>query len=193
MTRKLAFTALIAIAIAYGSVNDRLLMQDRLANKNQPSRQFIDAKQAKQQPAVRSVSESEVSPVASTNPVIATTPSLTFDTDIPLLSSSLDLAAIDTLIDTGHVLLDLPDGSQATLQRTGIQAQFGITHLQAEADGYVATITRRGDEFFATLANSNGSYRIEGNAAHSRVFPHQLIAQRRLQHETDYRHVHSSF
>jgi len=193
MTRKLAFTALIALAIAYLSVNDRLLWQDRLANKNQPPRQFIDAKQAKQQPARKYVSESEGSPVASTTPVTAAVPNLTFDTDIPLLTSSLDLAAVKTLIGTGHVSLDLPDGTRTTLKRTGTQTQFGITHLQAEADGYVATITRRGDEFFATLANSSGSYRIEGNAAQSRVFPHQLIAQRRLQHETDYRHVHSSF
>ncbi len=162
-------------------------------NKNQLPRQFIDANQAKQQPAIRSVSESEDSPVVSIAPVITAAPDLAFDTDIPVLTSSLDLAAIDTLIDTDHVTLDLPDGSQATLKRTGTQVQFGITHLQAETDGYVATITRRGDEFFATLANSTGSYRIEGNAAQSRVFPHQLIAQRRLQHETDYRHVHSSF
>ena len=193
MTRKLAFTALIAVAIAYLSVNDRLLTQDRLANKNQPPRQFIDANQAQPAPIVRSVADITGSPMATHTPAIAAAPDLAFDTDIPVLTSTFDLAAVDTLMRTGGVSLDLPDGARIRLKQTASHEAFGITHLQAEADGYVATITHRRDEFFATLANTAGSYRIEGNAAHSRVFPHQLIAQRRLQHETDYRHVHSSF
>lgn len=193
MTRKLAFTALIAVAIAYLSVNDRLFTQDRLANKTQPPRQFIDANQAQPPPFLRPVSEPEGSPIAKPSPAVAIAPEMAFDTDIPILTSSLDLAALNTLIRTGSVSVDLPDGTHTRLQRTHTQEQFGMTHLKAEADGYVATITRRGDEFYATLANSAGGYRIEGKATHSRVFPHQLIAQRRLQHETDYRHVHSSF
>mgnify|MGYP001813983773 CR=1 FL=1 len=195
MTRKLAFTAFVAVAIAYLWVNDRLLTQDRLTNKHQPMRQFIDAKQVNPAPVFISarLSESSRTPAADPAPILTPLPDLAFDTDIPVLISSFDLAAVDTLMHAGNVSLDLPDGTSATLQRTHIRTEFGITHLQADADGYVATITRRGEEFFATLANSAGSYRIEGNAAKSRVFPHQLIAQRRLQHETDYRHVHSSF
>ncbi len=195
MTRKLAFTAFVAVAIAYLWVDDRPLTRDRLANSNQPMWQFLDAKQAQQTPVSISepLTDSRSTAVVATAPAIKTVPELVFDTDIPVLSSSFDLAAIDTLMLEGRVSLDLPDGTRTALQRTHTRTEFGITHLQAEADGYIATITRRGEEFFATLANSAGSYRIEGNAVQSRVFPHQLIAQRRLQHETDYRHVHSSF
>lgn len=195
MTRKLAFTAFVALAIAYLWVNDRPLTQDRLADTNQQARQIIDAKPAQAPPDLipDALSESNSTALVATAQAIAPGPDPVFDTDIPVLNSSFDLAAIDTLMREGSVSLDLPDGTRTTLQRTQTYTEFGITHLQAEADGYVATITRRGEEFFATLANSAGSYRIEGNAAHSRVFPHQLIAQRRLQHETDYRHVHNSF
>jgi|GEM_PF-7059431 len=195
MTRKLAFTAFVAAAIAYLWVNDHPLTQDRLADNNQPVRQFIDAKPVQLAPVF--ISESLSKPgkptIVATAPAVTTVSDLAFDTDIPVLNSAFNLAAIDTLMHAGSVSLDLPDGTRATLQRIHTRTEFGITHLQAEADGYVATITRRGEAFFATLANSAGSYRIEGNAAQSRVFPHQLIAQRRLQHETDYRHVHSSF
>jgi hypothetical protein len=195
MTRKLAFTAFVAVAIAYLWVNDRPLTQDRLAHNDQPMRQFIDAKQAQQTPAfiAETYAESGGTSDVEIPPAMTIVPDLAFDTDIPVLNSSFDLAAVDTLMRDGRVSLDLPDGRRSTLHKTQTRTEFGITHLQAEADGYVATITRRGEAFFATLANSSGSYRIEGNATQSRVFPHRLIAQRRLQHETDYRHVHSSF
>ncbi|XOV82915.1 MAG: hypothetical protein ACFHXK_18915 [bacterium] len=196
MTRKLAFIAFIALAMTHLFINEAPLQQDRVAHQSQPPRQFIDAKPTAPAPVADSTPRPERIQTGTQGvPMQAHAQDdlrAGFDADIPWLSSALDLHRVNTLMRLGEVTINLPDGSQSTLRTLHTRSEFGMTHLQAQADGYVATITRRGDDFFATLANATGSYRIEGNAEQSRIFPHQLIAQRRIAHENDYRHVHSN-
>ncbi len=187
MTRKLAFTALIVVTIAQVPVNDFPLTQDWSVSQSHLPRHLIDSKRPFPASQTRSALRSNIS-----KEIVAATPSpALYDTDIPVLTSTLNLAAIDALIASGTLAVDLPDGTHTTLTLTRVKQQFGTDHVLAEADGYVATISRRGKQFFATVATQNGSFRIEGSAQGSQIFPHQLIAQRRIQHEADYRHAHS--
>jgi hypothetical protein len=189
MTRKLAFTALIVVTIAQVPVNDFPLTQDWSVSQSHLPRHLIDRKTPL--PATRS--RSELPSITSKEIVGASRNPAQYDTDIPVLASTLDLAGIDTLIASGALALDLPDGTQTTLTLTRVKRQFGTDHLLAESDGYAATITRRGKQFFAAVATQNGSFRIESTSrGGSQIFPHQLIAQRRIQHEADYRHAHSN-
>lgn len=188
MTRKLAFTALIVVTIAQLPVNDFPLTQDWSLSQSHSQRHFIDRKT----PFPATHGRSELLSPGDAKLIEATQFPAQFDTDIPVLTSSLDLADIDTLITSGTLAVDLPDGTQTTLTLSRAKHQLGTVHVLAEADGYVATITRRGDTFFATVATQNGSFRIEGSADGSLVYPHQLIAQRRIEHEADYRHAPSN-
>ena len=115
-------------------------------------------------------------------------PSL-FDLDIPFQSVKFTTHNLHELVTSGHTLFSLPGKADARLTLIGHQSTQGMEHIQADINGNIATITRRGELFFATIALATGSYRMEGGTDHSRLYPHQQIAARTIQHNADFRYA----
>lgn len=117
------------------------------------------------------------------------------DTDIPHIASDLASADVDNLLDTGQLSFELPGQADVALilasHRQTNNTDF-IT-FTSQLTGLASTLTRRGENFFMTLATGHGSYRIEGSGEGSQVYPHQLLAQRQISNAKDFRYAANAY
>jgi hypothetical protein len=112
-----------------------------------------------------------------------------YNLDMPEMTMAFGTNDLNDLIAKGSTLIPLPGSTPIELRLVSVIERHGIEQIKAEHQGLVSTITRRGDRFFATVSSPSDSYRIEGSMHQAQVFPHRLLAQRTIRHQTDYRYV----
>ena len=117
-------------------------------------------------------------------------PNRFFDADVAYQEIEFGSRDIDTLLTQGAVPFELPGHAPVTLTLHNHQQQFGGDRISVAHGETLSTITRRGDNVFATIALPTGSFRLESHGNVSRVYPHRTLAQRANLYEVDYRHVH---
>jgi hypothetical protein len=213
MTWKFVVTAALVcacvistIAIFPGLVQE--LFQEkgmRSSLSEAPKRHIFDAKHhtiehhanplADQKSTLHYLSQSQSEPQQMTA-ITATTPSpepaelpRTYNLDMPEMTMAFGTNDLNDLIAKGSTLIPLPGNTPIELRLVSVTERYGIEQIKAEHQGLVSTITRRGDKFFATVSSTSDSYRIEGGLHQAHVFPHRLLAQRTIRHQTDYRYV----
>ncbi len=128
----------------------------------------------------------------SLNPTSSTRVGTDHDSDIPYIESTLSSKDIDGLLQHGSLSVQLPGQEQLSLTLNTHQHITGtdrITLTSTDTTGFTSALTRRGETFYLTLATEAGSYRIEGDAQGSRIYPHQLLAYRQISHAKDYRYA----
>ncbi len=113
-----------------------------------------------------------------------------YDLDVPYVEVNFGVSDLEGLLTTGSAKFAIPGYAPIELMLVKHKKQFGGDAISVRQADSVSTITRRGNQFFATLALPSGAYRVDDWGDKSRFFPHQILAQRSIRHEVDYRHVH---
>jgi hypothetical protein len=197
MARKHVIFSATALAVGVFTLSAPFHERDQAGSVDTHKRQFIDEnlrtaagrKAALQAQTAPQTAKSVMPATAQVVPPAPHDPIPGYDLDVPYLEVAFGLPQLNSLMTDGQAELSLPGIAPMMLTLVKHNKDFGVDRLSVRHADAISTITRRGDQFFATLALPQGGYRMDGWGNTSRLYPHQILAQRTLRHEVDYRHV----
>ena len=110
--------------------------------------------------------------------------------DVPFEEIDFGLAHIGELANSGQTTLEISGLAPITLTMERVRTHAGMTSMTLSHDGLTSTLTRRGERFYLALATPRGTYRVTGDPHATRVVDNQVLNQRMIATDMDFKHAH---
>lgn len=102
------------------------------------------------------------------------------DADVIAMESPLNQAMLTTLVQTGRMTLELPDGQALALIVDEIDERRGHQRIRVRSAGGTGQFTRANWGFFGTIATPRGVYSIENQGLKTYIVNHSELDRRNL-------------
>lgn len=111
------------------------------------------------------------------------------DTDIVYIELDFSLHAVKRLQLGETVSVYLPGHGELTLAPLTVKTSQATTVTSFKQGDLVGTITQRGASFHMSLPTSSDLYRVQGDAHQTTAVSSNMLAQRMINHEKDFRYA----